>query len=470
MTRRAAVYLRVSSAAQADDDKFGLDVQASAVHHYAERHGLTLTDTYTDTIAGTRHRRENLDLLLDRAPAYDAVIISSVDRLGRRNRINYAVLDELLDTGLEVHSTDMGIVDPEDEGSMLQFGVRSLFAESDHRRLVSKLHKARVAKVAGNPLKGRQGQPIWPLNGYGWRRGVQDPLESRWVRYMYDRLQYVGTTVLARELDELGVRTRGGKEWVPENIRRIISNPVYKGVYEFGRLSHGQGTVKARCEVPALVSPELWESVNRRMAERTARSGSTTAERQALFPLAGHLRCGECGRRMRPLTLTSRPGGYYACSWRTTTKISRTGEPCTHSRHYRSADLNSLVLSTLDGLQVSDEALAAMVQTPPPAAPDHTAALADLARREDRLEAAYLAGAYTPQEYAERRGDVRRQREALLATPLPLPVPTVDVSALRARLLSLRGLPLHEQADRLGLTVVISPSGEVELKLDPPVA
>lgn len=470
MTRRTAVYLRVSTAAQSGDERFGLEVQASAVQHYAGRHGLTIADTYTDTITGTRHRRENLDQLLDRAPAYDAVVISSVDRLGRRNRVTYAVLDELLDTGLEVHSADMGLIDPEDEGSMLQFGVRSLFAESDHRRLVAKLHKARVAKVAGNPLKGRGGQPIHPLNGYGWRKGEVDPLEARWVRYMYERLEHVGTHVLARELDEQGVRTRNGKRWAPENIRRVIKNPVYKGVYEFGRQSRGQGAVKARCEVPALVSPELWESVNRKFASRTGRTGSSTAERQAIFSLTGHIRCSECGRRMRALTLTSRPGGYYACSWATTPKISRTGTPCTHTRHYRAAMLDEVVKEALDSLSLSDEALASVVRTPAAAPPDHMAALADLARREDRIEAAYLADAYTPAEYAERRADLRRQREALLTAPPSRPQPGISVVKLRKRLEGVKGETLGVLADRLGLLVTVAANGEVGISLDPPVA
>lgn len=467
---RAAAYLRVSTTGQAEDDKFGLQVQAGAIASYAARHGLSVSDTYTDTITGTRHRRVELDQLLDKSAAYDAVIISSIDRLGRRNRITYAVLDELLETGLQVHSTDMGVIDPEDESSMLTFGVKSLFAENDHRRLVTKLHHARIAKVAGNPLTGRTGQPIRKLNGYGWRGGVIDPVEAYWVKWMFARMEIVGSGVVARELGEQGVRTRSGKAWVPENVRRIIANPLYKGVYEFGRLSHGQGTVKARCEVEPLVSPELWDAVNRKLKVRQGRSSLMSEERAELFALTGHLRCGECGRAMRGLTLTARPYGYYGCGYRLMSKINRTGQACEHRTQYRAEKVHAAVLGSLRAALVSDDMLASVVRQVVPTPPDHGPALADLARRSDRLEAAYMAGAYTPQEYAGRRAELGQQRAVLLAAPVPVAPLPPDLSVVRARLAGSLDLPLHVLADAVGLLVTLVPGQEMGIELDFPVA
>lgn len=465
---RAAVYLRVSTRGQADEDRFGLDVQAAQVREYAQRHGLTLTDTYTDQITGTRHRREQLDALLDRADAYDAVIISSVDRLGRRNRITYAVLDELLDTGVALHSADMGPIDPDDENSMLQFGVRSLFAENDHRRLVLKLHRAQVAKVAGNPLTGKPGQPIRKLNGYGWRAGQIDPVESEHVRWMFQRAQDVGSHVIARELDERGVRTRSGRIWVPENVRRILHNPLYKGVYEFGRLSFGQGTVKARCEVTPLVTVELWDAVQRKLDTRSGQQHARP-DRRNIYPLTGHIRCGECGRAMGGLSLSSGHGkARYACTWTVTPKIARSGKTCEHRRAYPAPDLHAAVETALH-IHLTDAELAGMITTPAPRVPDHTAALAELARRGERLEAAYMAGAYTPEEYAQRRGDLARQREGILTAPVPLPLPSPTIAALRARLIATQGQPLHDLVQAVGLTVRVYPDERsLTLELDPP--
>lgn len=467
---RAAAYLRVSTSEQAEDDKFGLQVQANAITQYAARHSLSLSDTYSDAITGTRHRRTELDRLLDTAAAYDAVIISSIDRLGRRNRITYAVLDELLETGLQVHSTDMGVIDPEDESSMLTFGVKSLFAENDHRRTVAKLQHARVAKVAGNPLSGRVGVPVHPLNGYGWRNGVIDPVEAHWVRWMYARMEQVGSVVVARELGEQGARTRDGNIWFPENVRRLMMNPVYKGVYEYGRKSHGQGIVKARCEVEALVSPELWDSVARKLRTRQGRTGMESDQWAERFGLVGHLRCGECGRAMSSLHSPARAYGYYGCSYQRRASVVKLGQVCGHKTTYRAEQVHDVVLASLRSAVLDDAALLSVVRRVQPAPVDHGPALADLARRVDRLEAAYMAGAYTPQEYAGRRAELGQQRAVLLNAPAPVaPVPP-DLTRVRARLTDALSQPLHQLADDVGLVVTLTPGEEIRVELDLPVA
>ena len=71
-------------------EKFGPGVQSEAAQRYAAQLGPSITHTYEDT--GPKARREALDRLLNEAPRFEAVIISSVDRLARRVPIAYGVL------------------------------------------------------------------------------------------------------------------------------------------------------------------------------------------------------------------------------------------------------------------------------------------------------------------------------------------------------------------------------------------
>nr|WP_280527540.1 zinc ribbon domain-containing protein [Deinococcus humi] len=187
-----------------------------------------------------------------------------------------------------------------------------------------------------------------------------------------------------------------------------------------------------------------------------------------MYPLSGHLRCGECGRVMRGLSLSGRKYGYYACRSVGSTAYDG-GRPCPHHRHYPPEQLHALVRQALDSVATDDAALLDMARLPERPAPDHGPALAELKRREDKLEAAYMADAYTPQEYAERRADLKRQREAVLNAPAPTPPPGPDLEALQARLARWKDAPLDELADRLGLTVRVSMDGAVRVELDPPV-
>ena len=179
---RAAAYLRVSTEHQAKEDRFGLEVQREACAVYAKAHGLSIAHEYSDTISGAKATRKELEHLLETASQYDAVIVSSVDRLARRVHIAYGVLGELLESGLEVHSADMGVIDPQDDMSALSFGFRALFSDADHRKIAKRLSAGIIQKV-------RSGKPVVPLSSYGWHRGEIVPLEAERVAWLFEQAE-----------------------------------------------------------------------------------------------------------------------------------------------------------------------------------------------------------------------------------------------------------------------------------------
>jgi len=81
MSKRIAIYARVSTANQ------NTDAQVAECRAYAERCGYTVEEIYTDTISGTtgKDERPALSRLLQDAflKKYDAVVVYSIDRVGR---------------------------------------------------------------------------------------------------------------------------------------------------------------------------------------------------------------------------------------------------------------------------------------------------------------------------------------------------------------------------------------------------
>lgn len=97
MTKRAAVYLRVSTMDQ------HAETQLHDLRQLAGQRGFEIAETYTDHISGTRAKRPGLDKLMSdaRRGKFDVVLVWACDRLARSVRHFLEVLDELNHLGIE---------------------------------------------------------------------------------------------------------------------------------------------------------------------------------------------------------------------------------------------------------------------------------------------------------------------------------------------------------------------------------
>jgi len=175
MTRSAAVYLRVSSAGQAEDGAYGLAAQESACQGYAARAGLEVQQVYRDVITGTREQRQAFQQLLSDAGRYQSVIVSSLDRLARTVPIAYGLAGALAEAGLELHSTLEGPVSFEDDSNSLMFGISAVLFDAERRKITRRVMGGKLAKV-------RAGKPLNKLRAYGWKNDQVEPTEAAWVQ------------------------------------------------------------------------------------------------------------------------------------------------------------------------------------------------------------------------------------------------------------------------------------------------
>src|SRR5687767_10695876 len=83
--KRAAIYCRVSSQGQAEDDKVSLSEQLAACEAYCAERGYAVAARYQDVKSGTTSKRPDfLRLLQDVGQRrIDVVVCWKVDRLGR---------------------------------------------------------------------------------------------------------------------------------------------------------------------------------------------------------------------------------------------------------------------------------------------------------------------------------------------------------------------------------------------------
>jgi site-specific DNA recombinase len=161
---------------------------------------------------------------------------------------------------------------------------------------------------------------------YGYRVGPRNRLEvvdeeAVVVRYIFRLYLHegLGIRLIARRLNEEGLRTRRNRAWSMVSIRDILRNRAYLGTYQ--RLG-----VRVPGTHPALVSPDDFRRVQERLSDRRT---NFSPRKVSGFLLSGLVVCDSCSNRMigvsRRQSWTRRSDGseqvasyrYYQCESRT---------------------------------------------------------------------------------------------------------------------------------------------------------
>jgi site-specific DNA recombinase len=130
---------------------------------------------------------------------------------------------------------------------------------------------------------------------YGYRVGPRNRLqlvqeEAVVVRYIFRLYLHegLGIRLIARRLNEEGLRTRRGRPWSMVSIRDILRNRAYVGTY------HRLG-VRVPGTHEAIISPDDFRRVQDRLSDRRTNFSPRNIQP---YLLSGLLVCGNCGNRM----------------------------------------------------------------------------------------------------------------------------------------------------------------------------
>jgi DNA invertase Pin-like site-specific DNA recombinase len=428
----AAAYLRVSSQHQADEDRFGYHRQIAGITEYCARAGLTLAAEYRDAITGKSVTRDGLTRLRREAGRYDAVVISSVDRLARDVGMSYQVLANLLASGLQVHSADHGLIDLEQEASLIQFNLQALFAHLERQKITQRTRAARNAIAASGGIPNGM-----RMLGYRTVKRVPEivPTEAAVVREVFERSAAGETsTSIANWLNELEfARLRGGGAWRFNRVGEILKNTAYKGEYRWGAYV---------IPVPAIVSASVWL---RAQPRGRARPWHTSP-----LQLLGHVRCGRCGNRLSSRKHHTGPYWSYRCIGKVLVKCDL---PIISGRH-----LDPIAEEAVRGALADRKLLRDMLSAAGSVDVRREEQVAALQDEDARWLEAFRAGAITSVELGRYREDVRRRLRALGGEARP----AADVSAY-AR--AAKRMPLRELLDLADVEVVVLDRDDVEVRL-----
>ena len=348
LLRRNAIYARVSSEAQAQQGTIAS--QLAAVQTFATNHGLQVDPDliFADNgVSGTTLARPRLDALRDKAAAgeIEQVLVLSPDRLARKYAHQLMLIEEFKKLGAEIVFTNRQIAASPEDQLLLQ--MQGVIAEYEREKIVErhrrgKLHKAQQGKVCV-----LSGAPY----GYVYLRATEQEearyqiheTEAAVVRRIFQMLcvEQLSLAAIARQLTMEKIPTRHDiGRWERSVVWAILRNPAYCGQAAYRKtqsvervrptkLAHDRGFYPKHVHsssrdrpkeewitipVPALISQELFEQAQQRLAENKRFSPRNNKRHDYL--LSGLLRCQQCGYALygKPTSTSKYQRCYYRCA------------------------------------------------------------------------------------------------------------------------------------------------------------
>lgn len=431
---RAALYARYSSDLQ---NASSADDQLAALTRHAAANGWAVIASYKDeAISGATlaTRPGMLQLLADAAERrFDLVLAEDLDRLARDQEASAHIRKRLAFHGIALETLAMGRLDG--MAGAIQAGVASVMGELFLEQLRHKTRRGLEARVrAGFSGGGRC---------YGYRPGAAkgelaiEPAERDIVVEIFQRYDRgESPRVIAHDLNRRAVPAPRGRTWTASAIngdRRaqdgILHQALYAGERVFGRRTFRKHPDTGRrsgvlnpphawLRIPApelrLVEPDLWDRVQARKRDLSATPGPMSRRPKRL--LSGLLRCARCGGAM------VLQGARYACS----AARERGPAVCTNRKVISADALERRVLEGVRTRLLSPAAIAEAVRAfHEEAEADRRRVtaergpiereLAEIGRRLDRVQSAYVEGAMEVDELKARSAPLKARREALEA-------------------------------------------------------
>lgn len=336
MTKKAAIYARVSTDDQADKG-YSLPSQLDGCRQYVEQLGYTVVAEFRDDHSGATpviERPQGRRLAeMARLREIDAIVVHQVDRLSRDIVDLLATIRNWLRIGVEVYALDVGKIESELDIVLVIKGWQG----SDERK------KIRERSMRGKRTKARTGRVVGSRAPYGYTH-IRDEngkivnfelveeeaeivrLIFQWYVYGDDSGQKFSAGRIAKRLSELQVPTPGETNpgyhrkrksgmWHPYAILDIIQRETYAGIWRYG-VRIGPTRMKRpkeewiEIEVPAIIDRETWDAAQSQR-ERNKQFSKRNAKHDYL--LSGLIRCS-CGWAMSGEFFSNHQ--YYTCTWR----------------------------------------------------------------------------------------------------------------------------------------------------------
>lgn len=326
---RCVIYSRVSTDEQASIQYSSIESQIDICKHYIaiqKDKGWQFVSAYIDPgFSGKDLERPGIQSLIEdiKAGKIDVVIVYKIERLVRSIKDFYSLWDLFEAHNITFVSARQQF-DTSNAMGTLMLNILLSFAQFERENTSEKTRdkmkqRARLGKWHGG----------WFPFGYDYNKETKklviNAKEAEAVKQMFKKfIEGSKPSEIANLLNSNGIRTKmraittkggvtknvGEKRLNEDFIKKIISNPIYKGFVEFAN-------EEFKGEHEAIISSTLWDKANKLLKPVVPRTIEYAKDNHTHI-LKGLIKCGDCDSALTPYPAGKKdkngiPYLYYAC-------------------------------------------------------------------------------------------------------------------------------------------------------------
>jgi len=400
-----------------DQTEFSPDAQLKSIKQYAKQNDIILTNEHIyidEGISGRKaDKRPAFQLMIATAKTkpkpFDVILVHKFDRFAR-SREDSVVYKSLLkrEAGIKVVSISEKLED--DKFSVILEAMLEAMAEYYSLNLSDEVKKGMTEKAHRGEY-----QTYAPF-GYVMetKKLVIVSEEAKTVRLIFEKFasREMGMRAIAVYLNDLGIKSKRGNQFINRSIDYILNNPVYIGKVRWtptGKMQFNYNhpdTITADSDHEPIITQELWykaQAVIKENKELFPYRTQTTSQRSTW--LHGLVHCSECDKR-----LVRSAGVYMQCNGYSKGK-------CKTSNLIKSSTLEELILEALQ----RDFTAPLEISIAPKPSDNKNSNEFELINKQletfdsklDRITNAYQDGIDTLEEYKSNKDSLSAERERL---------------------------------------------------------
>lgn len=327
--KTAAVYLRKSRAEEGMETDEVLRNHRQWLTECADRHGLDIVAYFPEVVSGeSLYARPQMLQMLEAVEAgeYDAVLCMDLDRLSRgRMKDQGMILDAFRDSGTLIVTPDKvyNLTDEIDD-ELAEF--KTFMSRREYKIINKRLRRGLQRSIQDG---------CYVANApYGYKKTTIDRKptleiyepEAQFVRLMFDLYTHgYGCNYIAGQVNAMGARPHRSSQFNRSSVAKIITNPTYIGKIVWNQKTHIKKSTKGNQRHVTIYNPrEKWIITNglhppiidtptyeRAQEIMQGRYRPSKQDGTIKSPLAGLVKCANCGGNMQRLIMKNEP--YLLC-------------------------------------------------------------------------------------------------------------------------------------------------------------